>query len=156
MSSYQKVILCGNVGKDPEIRYTASGTAVVSLSVATSRKWKDKTSGDSQEETEWHRVVFYDRLAEIVGEYAGKGKQILVDGRLKTRKWDKNGVETYTTEIVAESMQLLGSRDDSSGRTDRPDQPRQPAPRQPAPSSQRPVPPRQATGFDEMPDDIPF
>jgi single-strand DNA-binding protein len=102
MASVNKVILIGNLGKDPEVRYAPSGSAICNVTIATSRQWKDKTSGERQEETEWHRVVFYDRLAEIAGEYLKKGRPVYVEGRLKTRKWtDKEGVEKYTTEIVA-------------------------------------------------------
>ena len=112
MASVNKMILLGNAGRDPELRYTPNGSAVCSLSIATSRNWKTK-EGEKQEETEWHRVVFYDRLAEIAGEYVKKGKPVYIEGRLKTRKWqDKDGSEKYTTEIVAESMQLLGGRDE--------------------------------------------
>ncbi|MDE2398280.1 MAG: single-stranded DNA-binding protein, partial [Burkholderiales bacterium] len=100
MASVNKVILIGNLGRDPEVRYAASGSAICNVTIATSRQWKDKTSGERQEETEWHRVVFYDRLAEIAGEYLKKGRPVYVEGRLKTRKWtDKDGVEKYTTEI---------------------------------------------------------
>ncbi len=105
MASVNKVILIGNLGKDPEVRYTPSGAAICNVTIATSRQWKDKTSGERQEETEWHRVVFYDRLAEIAGEYLKKGKSVYVEGRLKTRKWtDKEGVDKYTTEIIAQEM----------------------------------------------------
>lgn len=116
MASINKVILIGNVGRDPETRYSPNGGAICNLSIATTRNWKDKASGEKREETEWHRVVFYDRLAEIVGEYVKKGRPIYVEGRLKTRKWqDKDGVEKYTTEIIAEEMQLLGSREGGGG-----------------------------------------
>ncbi len=116
MASVNKVILVGNVGRDPETRYAPSGGAVVNLSLATTRNWKDKASGERREETEWHRVVFYDRLAEIVGEYVRKGRSIYVEGRLKTRKWqDKDGIEKYTTEIIADELQLLGSREGGGG-----------------------------------------
>ena len=102
MASVNKVILIGNLGRDPEVRYMPSGSAMCTVAIATSRNWKNKDSGERQEETEWHRVVFFDRLAEIVGEYLKKGKSIYVEGRLKTRKWtDKDGVEKYITEIVA-------------------------------------------------------
>ena len=112
MASINKVILIGNLGKDPEVRYTPNGAAICNIGIATTRSWKDKTSGEKVEETEWHRVVFYDRLAEIAGEYLKKGRPVYVEGRLKTRKWqDKDGVEKYTTEIVADNMQLLGGRD---------------------------------------------
>lgn len=109
MASVNKVILIGNLGRDPELRYTPSGSPVCNVSLATTRNWKDKHSGDRVEETEWHRVVFYDRLAEIAGEYLKKGRPVYVEGRLKTRKWqDKDGKDNYTTEIVAESLQLMG------------------------------------------------
>lgn len=112
MASVNKVIIIGNCGKDPEIRYSPSGSAFCSLSIATTRTWKNKDSGEKQEETEWHRVMFNDKLAEIVGQYVKKGKPIYVEGRLKTRKWtNKEGVEVYTTEIIASEMQLLGGRD---------------------------------------------
>ncbi len=106
-----KVILVGNLGRDPEVRYSPNGSAVANCTLATTESWKDKTSGEKQEKTEWHRVVFFGRLAEIVGEYLKKGAQIYVEGRLQTRKWqDKEGKDRYTTEIVANEMQMLGSR----------------------------------------------
>ncbi len=107
-----KVILIGNLGKDPEVRYMPSGGAVANVTLATSESWKDKTTGEQQERTEWHNVVFYNRLAEIVGEYLKKGSQVYVEGSLRTRKWqDKNtGTDRYTTEIIANEMQMLGSR----------------------------------------------
>jgi single-strand DNA-binding protein len=106
-----KVILVGNLGKDPEVRYSPNGSAVANVTIATSESWKDKTSGEKQERTEWHRIVFFGRLAEIAGEYLKKGAQIYVEGRLQTRKWqDKEGKDRYTTEIVANEMQMLGSR----------------------------------------------
>lgn len=116
MASVNKVILIGNLGRDPETRYAPSGGAICNVSIATTRNWKDKASGEKREETEWHRVVFYDRLAEIAGEYLKKGRPVYVEGRLKTRKWqDKEGQERFTTEIIAEEMQLLGSRDGGEG-----------------------------------------
>jgi single-strand DNA-binding protein len=116
MASVNKVILVGNLGKDPETRYATSGSAICNITLATSRQWKDKASGEKREETEWHRVVFYDRLAEIAGEYLKKGRPVYVEGRLKTRKWqDKEGLDRYTTEIVADEMQLLGSREGGGG-----------------------------------------
>ncbi|NDG41946.1 MAG: single-stranded DNA-binding protein, partial [Betaproteobacteria bacterium] len=116
MASVNKVILIGNLGRDPEVRYTPSGSAVCNVGIATTRNWKNKDSGERQEETEWHRVVFFDRLAEIAGEYLKKGRPVYVEGRLRTRKWtDKDGVEKYTTEIYAEQMQLLGAREGSGG-----------------------------------------
>lgn len=169
MASINKVILIGNLGRDPEVRYTPNGNAICNISVATTRNWKDKTSGDKVEETEWHRVVFYDRLAEIAGEYLKKGRPVYVEGRLKTRKWqDKDGKDVYTTEVIADQMQLLGGREGMGGgdaggdsgydRGDRGESRAAPAPRS-APAS-RPAPskpaPKSSTGFDDMDDDIPF
>jgi single-strand DNA-binding protein len=162
MASVNKVILIGNLGRDPEVRYAPSGSAICNVTVATSRKWKDKTSGEKQEETEWHRVVFYDRLAEIAGEYLKKGRPVYVEGRLKTRKWtDKDGVEKYTTEIVADQMQLLGSRE-GMGEGESRGGGGGPAARAAGggaasgggarPAAQKPA----STGFDDMDDDIPF
>jgi single-strand DNA-binding protein len=165
MASVNKVIVLGNLGRDPEVRYTANGAAICNVGVATSRQWKDKTSGEKQEETEWHRVVFYDRLAEIAGEYLKKGSSVYVEGRLKTRKWtDKDGVEKYTTEIVASEMQLLGGRPNAGGGDDMGggDQrearaPRAAAPARSAPAARpAPAPSKSSTGFDDMDDDIPF
>jgi single-strand DNA-binding protein len=166
MASVNKVILIGNLGKDPEVRYAPSGSAIANVTIATSRNWKDKTSGERQEETEWHRVVFYDRLAEIAGEYLKKGKSVYIEGRLKTRKWtDKEGVEKYTTEIIAQEMTMLGGRegggggmgggDDMGGGEQRAPAPQRsaPAPRS-APASKPAA--KSATGFDDMDDDIPF
>lgn len=164
MASVNKVILVGNLGRDPEVRYAPSGAAICNVTLATSRQWKDKTSGERQEETEWHRVVFYDRLAEIAGEYLKKGRSVYVEGRLKTRKWtDKDGVEKYTTEVIADQMQLLGGREgggmgggemDESRPAARSAPPARAAsaPRAPAPAPAQ----RAATGFDDMDDDIPF
>lgn len=116
MASVNKVILMGNLGRDPETRFTANGAAVCNLRIATTRTWKDKASGERREETEWHSVVLYDRLAEIAGEYLRKGRPVYVEGRLQTRKWqDKEGQDRYTTEIVGMEMQLLGSRDGGGG-----------------------------------------
>jgi single-strand DNA-binding protein len=158
MASVNKVILIGNLGRDPEVRYAPSGSAICNVTVATSRQWKDKTSGEKQEETEWHRVVFYDRLAEIAGEYLKKGRPVYVEGRLKTRKWtDKDGVEKYTTEIVADQMQLLGSREgmgDGGGEGGGGGQRSAPASRPPA--SRPAAAQKSSTGFDDMDDDIPF
>ena len=145
MASINKVIIIGNIGRDPEVRFTPNGAAVANVSVATTRSWKDKNSGDKVEETEWHRVVFYDRLAEIAGEYLKKGKPVYIEGRLKTRKWqDKDGKDNYTTEIVAEQMQLLGGREEGAVS----------APRQ-APPKSSPAP-KSDTGFDDMDPDIPW
>ena len=111
-----KVILVGNLGKDPEVRYAPNGGAIANITLATSESWKDKTSGEKQERTEWHRVVFFGRLGEIAGEYLKKGAQIYVEGSLRTRKWqDKEGKDRYTTEIVANEMQMLGSRAGAGG-----------------------------------------
>ena len=174
MASVNKVTLIGNLGRDPEVRYAPSGAAVCNITLATSRSWKDKTSGERQEETEWHRVVFYDRLAEIAGEYLKKGRPVYVEGRLKTRKWtDKDGAEKYTTEIVADQMQLLGGREDGggggggggrasmAGGGDDYGDGGAPAPRRSAPPPRAPAPaprpaPKSSTGFDDMDDDIPF
>ncbi len=142
MASINKVILIGNTGRDPEVRYSASGSAVTNVALATTRSWKDKTTGEKKEETEWHRVVFYDRLAEIAGEYLKKGKPVYIEGHLKTRKWEKDGHTNYTTEVVADQMQLLGSREESPV-TARPELVNRP-------------PAKSPTSFDDMPDDIPF
>jgi single-strand DNA-binding protein len=159
MASVNKVILIGNLGRDPEVRYTPNGNAICNVTIATSRNWKDKTSGEKMEETEWHRVVFYDRLAEIAGEYLKKGRPVYVEGRLKTRKWqDKDGVEKYTTEIIAAEMQLLGSRegmgggDEGGSGRERSEERSAPASR---PAASKPAP-KSATGFEDMDDDIPF
>jgi single-strand DNA-binding protein len=170
MASVNKVIIIGNLGKDPEVRYMPSGSAICNANIATTRAWKNKESGDKTEETEWHRVVFFDRQAEVAGEYLKKGSSVYVEGRLKTRKWtDKEGVERYTTEIVAEVMQLLGSRqgmgggagsDDEAGagghsERSAPQQRSAPASRPAAQAAPKPAP-KSATGFDNMDDDIPF
>lgn len=116
MASVNKVILVGNLGRDPEVRYSPDGAALCNVSIATTSSWKDKTSGERREETEWHRIVFYGRLAEVVGEYMRKGRPMYVEGRLRTRKWqNKEGVDQYTTEVVADQMQMLGGRDGASG-----------------------------------------
>ncbi|NMZ77528.1 single-stranded DNA-binding protein [Pseudomonas nitroreducens] len=143
-----KVILVGNVGGDPETRYMPNGNAVTNVTLATSESWKDKQTGQQQERTEWHRVVFFGRLAEIVAEYVRKGSPIYVEGSLRTREWEKDGVKRYTTEIVVDvngNMQLLGGK--PSG--DSQQQPRQQRPQQ-APQSQQSAPP------DSFDDDIPF
>jgi len=165
MASVNKVILIGNLGRDPEVRYAPSGAAICNVTIATSRQWKNKDSGERQEETEWHRVVFYDRLAEIAGEYLKKGKSVYIEGRLKTRKWtDKDGVEKYTTEIIAQEMTMLGSRGEGGSDDDRGGggggggyAPRSapPAGRAPAAPAGK-APAKSSTGFDDMDDDIPF
>jgi single-strand DNA-binding protein len=154
MASVNKVILIGNLGRDPETRYMPEGGAVTNITVATSYQWKDKATGDKKEETEWHRVAFFGRLAEIAGEYLKKGSPVYVEGRLKTRKWtDKEGQERYTTEIIADEMKMLGSRGDrgdSSGAPARESAPRETASR--ADSKAK----KPAGSFDDMEDDIPF
>lgn len=161
MASVNKVILVGNCGRDPEIRYLPSGQAVANVSVATTSRRKDKTSGEFVEETQWHRVTFFERLAEIVGEYVKKGSPIYVEGRLTYRKYtDKDGVEKQATDIVASELQLLGRREGMGGPAGGDDegggQRRAPAPsRAPAPAA-RPAAPKPSTGFDDMDDDIPF
>ena len=110
-----KVILVGNLGKDPEIRYTPSGMAVANFSVATTERWKDKTSGEMQERTEWHRIVAWGRLGEICGEYLSKGRQVYIEGKLQTRQWEKDGVTRYSTEVVASEMKMLGAKSQGDG-----------------------------------------
>ncbi len=111
MASINKAIIIGNLGRDPETRYSADGAAITNVSIATTSSWKDKSSGERKEETEWHRVVFFGKLAEIAGQYLKKGSTVYVEGRLKTRKWqDKDGIEKYSTEIMAEQMQMLGGK----------------------------------------------
>ena len=153
MASVNKVTILGNVGKDPEVRYNPSGAAWVTLSIATTRSWKDKESGEKREEVEWHRVVFNDRLAEIVGEYVKKGRPLYVEGRLKTRKWqDKEGRDTYTTEIIAQEMQLLGGKEEGAAPPPAPATRRTHADRPGGPNNR----PQPSTGFDDMDSDIPF
>ncbi|MEW5880310.1 MAG: single-stranded DNA-binding protein [Pseudomonadota bacterium] len=158
MASVNKVILIGNLGRDPETRYTADGAAITNVSIATTRRYKD-ASGQQQEETEWHRVAFFGRLAEIAGEYLRKGRSVYVEGRLRTRKWtDKDGNEKYTTEIVAENMQMLGSREgmgaDRGGDVDASEPP---APRASRPAArQTPDAAKPAPNIADMDDDIPF
>lgn len=116
MASINKVIIVGNLGRDPETRYMPSGDAMTNIAVATTDKWKDKTSGEQKEATEWHRIAFFGKLAEIAGQYLKKGSQVYIEGKLRTRKWtDKEGVEKYTTEIIADTMQMLGSRQGMGG-----------------------------------------
>ena len=171
MASVNKVILIGNCGRDPEVRYTPSGTAICNISVATSSRRKDKASGESIEDTQWHRVTFYDRLAEIAGEYLKKGKPVYIEGRLKYGKYtDKDGIERNTVDIVAEQMQMLGGRDAGGEESGGGSGGRYLAPRdgvdgnedrnmsrpaaRPAPAP-RPAP-KASTGFDDMDDDNPF
>ena len=116
MAGVNKVIIVGNLGNDPEVRYSANGSAIANISVATSESWTDKNSGDKQEKTEWHRIVMFNRLGEIAGEYLRKGSKVYVEGKLQTRKWqDQSGQDSYTTEIVANTMQMLDGRGDNAG-----------------------------------------
>jgi single-strand DNA-binding protein len=172
MASVNKVIIVGNLGRDPEIRYMPSGDAIANIAVATSYKSKDRNSGEQKELTEWHRISFFGRLAEIVGQYLKKGSSVYVEGRLQTRKYtDKDGIERYATDIIAENMQMLGGRQgmggDSGGYSggdsyggggdsyDAP--PSRPAPQRQAPPAPAARPqPKQAPNFSDMDDDIPF
>ncbi len=164
MASINKVILIGNLGKDPETRYTPDGAAITNITLATTDTWKDKATGEKKEATEWHRVAFFGRLAEIAGQYLKKGRPVYIEGRIRTRKWqDKEGVDRYTTEIIADQMQMLGSREGMGA----------PGPEDDGSSSSARAPagagggaastPRAAApakkpggGFDDMDDDIPF
>lgn len=149
MASVNKVIIVGNLGRDPETRYMPNGDAVTNVAIATTESWTDKTSGEKKQLTEWNRVTFYRKLAEIAGQYLKKGSQAYVEGRLQTRKWtDKDGVERYTTEIIADSMQMLGNR---SGQDQQSNQAPENAPTQRAAEPSRPT-----QNFSDMDDDIPF
>ena len=146
MKGINKAIIVGNLGKDPETRYTPSGTAIASFSVATSESWKDKQTGEKQERTEWHRIEAFGKLAEIIGEYLKKGSQVYIEGKLRTDEYEKDGIKRYSTKIIADEMQMLGSKE--GGASDRSEQPRQ----QPQANRQ---PPRPAPDdFDD--DEIPF
>ena len=148
MASVNKVIIVGNVGRDPETRYMPSGDAVTNISVATSDRYKDKQTGEMKENTEWHRIAFFGKLAEIAGQYLKKGSQVYVEGRLRTRKWtDQSGQEKYSTEIIADSMQMLGARMAGSGDAAEPS-----ARSKPSDSSANQAP----AGLGAMDDDIPF
>jgi single-strand DNA-binding protein len=163
-----KVILVGNLGQDPEVRYTANGAAVANITVATSEQWTDKQSGQKQERTEWHRVVLFGRLGEIAGEYLRKGSQVYLEGKLQTRKWqDQNGQDRYTTEIVANEMQMLGGRAGAGGAADynAPAQGQNFGGGRPAAApqgggrsapAQQPAQPAGGSNFDDFDDDIPF
>ena len=164
-----KVILIGNLGNDPEVKQIQSGSTVTTLSIATSESWTDKQSGQKQERTEWHRVVFFNRLAEIAGQYLKKGSKVYVEGSLRTRKWqDQQGVEKYTTEIMGNELQMLDSRQDGGGsyQSQGQSQPSYSQPSYSAPQpqqSQRPAPqpqqqsaPPSGPGFNDFDDDIPF
>ena len=155
MASVNKVIIVGNLGRDPETRYLPSGEAVTNISIATTDTWKDKATGEKKEATEWHRVAFFGRLAEIAGEYLKKGSQVYVEGSLRTRKWqDKEGKDRYTTEIKADTMQMLGSR---AGAGEPRGEPRgEAAPKGDAPAKAGTVAKKPAGKFDDMEDDIPF
>jgi single-strand DNA-binding protein len=150
MTDLNKAMVIGRLGQDPEIRYTQDGKAVAKFSLATSDKWRAKDSGEMQERTEWHRIVAFGRLGEICGEYLAKGKQVFIEGRLQTSSWEKDGVTRYTTEIIANNMQMLGGRNDVQGST--------PTRPQSRPQSQ----PAMDRGYSEPPmpdthdDDIPF
>src|ERR1035437_3219426 len=156
MASVNKVILVGRLGKDPEVRYLPDGGAVCNITLATSETWKDKTSGEKQEKTEWHRVTFYRKLAEIAGEYLKKGREIYVEGRLETRKWtDKEGRDRYTTEIIANEMQMLGSR--PSGGSEAMESGPKAAAAEPAGGGVKPAAKKSGGGaVGGMDDDIPF
>lgn len=155
MASVNKVILIGNLGKDPEVRYAPSGDAIANVTLATTENWKDK-NGEKQEKTEWHRVAFFGKTAEVVGQYLKKGSQVYVEGRIQTRKWtDKEGQERYTTEIVADKMQMLGSRSGSASMDSDSGDSRPAAAARPAPASNEPAK-SGGSSFDDMEDDIPF
>jgi single-strand DNA-binding protein len=168
MASVNKVIIVGNLGRDPEIRYMPSGDAIANIAVATSYKSKDRNSGEQKELTEWHRISFFGRLAEIVGQYLKKGSSVYVEGRLQTRKYtDKDGIERYATDIIAENMQMLGGRQgmgggdmdmgmDSGGGGGYDSAPSRPAPRQAPPAPAARPQPKPAANFSDMDDDIPF
>lgn len=167
MASVNKVIIVGNLGRDPETRYMPNGEAVTNVAVATTESWKDKNSGEKKELTEWHRITFYRKLAEIAGQYLKKGSQVYVEGRLQTRKWtDKDGIEKYTTEIIADTMQMLGGRqgmgggagmDDGGGYSGGAPAARQPAGGGGGAGAARPqAASRPAPNFSDMDDDIPF
>ncbi|MFM7848850.1 MAG: single-stranded DNA-binding protein [Rubrivivax sp.] len=163
MASVNKVILIGNCGRDPEVRYAPSGAAICNVSIATSSRRKDKTSGETIEDTQWHRVTFYDRLAEIAGEFLKKGRPVYVEGRLKYGKYtDKDGIERNTVDIVATEMQLLGGREGGMGGGSGGGEDMgggasaRPAPAQRNAPAAKPAPAKSATSFDDMDDDIPF
>ena len=154
MASVNKVILVGNLGADPESKYLPSGDAVCNIRLATTDRWKDKASGEMKEATEWHRVAFFGRLAEIAGEYLKKGSQVYLEGRIRTRKWqDKEGQDRYSTEIVADQMQMLGARAGSGEPRGEPMAARSSEPKAPAAAGAAKKP---AGKFDDMEDDIPF
>jgi single-strand DNA-binding protein len=152
MASVNKVIVVGNLGADPETRYMPSGDAITNIRVATTDRWKDKSSGEMKEATEWHRIAFFGRLAEIAGQYLKKGSQVYVEGRIRTRKWqDKEGQDRYTTEIVADAMQLLGKRE---GMGEAPA--RESGETAAAATGAKPAAKKPATSLADMDDDVPF
>jgi len=157
MPSVNKVILMGNLGRDPEVRFMPNGDAVCNFSIATTDSWKDK-AGERQEKTEWHNIVMYRRLAEIAGEYLKKGRPVYLEGRLQTRKWQtKEGQDRYTTEIIADSMQMLGGRDGASSQDSQPSpQPEAKDEFDQTPSRNSQTSPSSDNSFDEFEDDIPF
>ncbi|HXS51023.1 MAG TPA: single-stranded DNA-binding protein [Usitatibacter sp.] len=154
MASVNKVILIGNLGRDPETRYMPDGAAITNISVATTEVWKDK-NGEKQEKTEWHRVAFFGKLAEIAGEYLKKGSQVYVEGRLQTREWEKDGVKRYSTEIVANAMQMLGSRQGMGGGAP-PDRDADRGEGSSRPAASKPAAAKTGGKFDDFEDDIPF
>jgi single-strand DNA-binding protein len=151
--SVNKVILIGRLGKDPETRYMPNGEAVTNATLATSENWKDK-SGEKQEKTEWHNLVFYRRLAEIAGEYLKKGSQVYIEGKLQTRKWEKDGVTRYTTEIIVNEMTMLGGKSSGGGSFEVMEKPAAAEQSSAAPAAKRPAPAK--SNFDNFDDDIPF
>lgn len=152
-----KVILIGNLGQDPEVKYMPNGNAVANITVATSESWKDKNTGEQVDKTEWHRVVFFRRLAEIVGEYLKKGSKIYIEGKLQTRKWqDKNGADHWTTEVVASEMQMLDSRGGSSDFNQNQGAPSQSASQSGQQSAPQSAPSQAAPMNNDFDDDIPF
>lgn len=156
MSSLNKVQLIGNIGRDPEVRYTPSGDAITNISVATSERWKDKATGEQKEATEWHRVSMFGKLAEIAAQYLQKGSKVYIEGSLRTRKYQKDGVDMYATDIRADVMKMLDSARQDGGQRENhdPQQQRQAAPPR---QEQRQAPPRQpASNLADMDDDIPF
>lgn len=155
MASINKVIIVGNLGRDPETRYTTNNEAIANIAVATTDKWKDKATGEQRENTEWHRVSAFGKLAEIMGQYLKKGSQVYIEGRLRTRKYtDKDGIERYTTEIIADTMQMLGGRQSGGESTDDAYGSRTQAPRQQAAAAKPPA--RGGSNLSDMDDDIPF
>lgn len=155
MASVNKVILIGNLGKDPETRYMPNGEQVTNITVATSESWKDKNTGEQKETTEWHRVTFYRRLAEIAGQYLKKGSQVYIEGRLQTRKWQgQDGQDRYTTEIIANEMKMLGKREGMGGPA--PDGPRDNGGGRQESQARKPAPQPAGGNFNDFDDDIPF